>query len=66
MIDESRPKSPDPDIQGSYSAIQRAAKLVRERARINGTPLVYWRDGKVVLEYVPKDEPTSDNAQQVT
>jgi len=63
MIDENRPKSPDPDIQGSYPAILRAARLVRERARINGTPLVYWRDGKVVLEFVPKDEVQDPEAQ---
>ena len=63
MIDESRPKSSDPDIQGTYPAIVRAAKLVRERARINGTPLVYWRDGKVVLEYVSKGEPASGDTQ---
>lgn len=56
MIDENRPKSPDPDIQGSYPAILRAAKLVRERARLTGTPLVYWRDGKVVHEYVSEDD----------
>lgn len=31
-------------------ALKRSAKAAREMARMHGTPLVVWRDGKVVLE----------------
>ena len=31
-------------------ALRRAAKTARKTARIHGTPLYFWRDGKVVAE----------------
>jgi len=31
-------------------ALRRAARVARETARAHGTPLYFWRDGKVVAE----------------
>lgn len=33
-------------------ALRRAAKVARETCRRSGTPLILWRDGKVVREKV--------------
>ncbi len=45
-------KTNDPDLIGAEAALRRAARRAREIARSTGTPLVIWRDGKVVKEYV--------------
>lgn len=37
-------------------ALRRAAQDARELARLHGTPLVLWQDGKIVEEY---QSPTS-------
>jgi hypothetical protein len=36
------------DMAGSLQAMLRAAKRAREIARQTGTPLVIWRDGRIV------------------
>ncbi|MFT5240816.1 MAG: hypothetical protein ACI9OU_002075 [Candidatus Promineifilaceae bacterium] len=38
----------DPDIRGAEPALQRAALAARRIARITGTPLVIWKNGKIV------------------
>lgn len=48
---------PDPDMEKVYAALIRAGQRARAIARITGVPLVFWKDGKVVYEHVPKDEP---------
>jgi len=31
-------------------ALRRAARVARKTARLHGTPVYFWRDGKVVAE----------------
>jgi hypothetical protein len=31
-------------------ALRRAAKVARKTARTHGTPVYYWKDGKIVAE----------------
>jgi len=31
-------------------ALRRAVKVARETARMHGTPIYFWKDGKVVAE----------------
>ena len=40
----------DPDIRGVAPALQRAALAARRIAKITGTPLVIWKDGKIVRQ----------------
>ena len=42
----------DPDIRGAEPALQRAALAARRIARITGTPLIIWKDGKIVRKPV--------------
>ena len=42
------PMSMDPDLRGSYVAIQRAALQARQLAVQTGTDLIVVRDGKLV------------------
>ena len=42
----------DPDIRGVEPALQRAALAARRIAKITGTPLVIWKDGKIVRQYI--------------
>lgn len=58
MITPSSSK-PDPDMEKVYPALIRAGERARELARITGVPLVFEKDGKVVYEPVPKDEPSA-------
>lgn len=37
---------------GASRALRRAAKVARETSRRTNTPLILWRDGKVVREKV--------------
>ncbi len=41
-----------PFHEGVARAMRRAAKVARETSRRSGTPLILWRDGKVVREKV--------------
>ena len=67
-VDRSQPR--DPDFVGAEAAIRRAARRARDVARRTGTPLVLWRDGKVVhvhpdevelADRVAEDDPGSDD-----
>jgi hypothetical protein len=51
-VTRSQSKATDPDMVGAEAALRRAARRARETARSTGTPLVIWRDGKVVKESV--------------
>ena len=41
-------QSSDPDIRGSWQALNRAARKAREIAKATGTPLYVLRKGRVV------------------
>ncbi len=51
MKDKKR-KVSDPDIQGVGPALRRSAALAREIARKTGTPLVIYKDGKIVKKSI--------------
>jgi hypothetical protein len=51
-------KTTDPDMIGAEAALRRAARRARLVARQTGTPIVIWRDGRVVEEYVTDDAST--------
>jgi hypothetical protein len=40
--------SSDPDIQGSFAALKRAAKRAKQLAEATGTPLYVIKNGKIV------------------
>lgn len=52
-LDGRKKRKRDPDIAGAEAAFQRAVRRVRERAALNGRPIVVLRDGKIVEE-IPK------------
>jgi len=52
MIQQQRDKYPD--MQGSRTAMIRAARRAAEQAKQHGQPLVLWRNGQVV--HVMPDE----------
>ena len=52
MSTDLESKLPDPDMQGSYNALLRAARRAREIARQTNTPLIIVRDGVLVEEWV--------------
>ena len=43
-----RINSPDPDIRGTWPALQRAARKARQLAKSMGTPFYVMRRGKIV------------------
>ena len=43
-------KRPPDSLAGAGRALRRAALVARKTARIYGTPVYIWRDGKVVAE----------------
>jgi hypothetical protein len=52
-----RKQKPKPTLQTSKEfsdavgrALRRAAKVARKTARMHGTPIYIWKDGKVVAE----------------
>lgn len=47
---------PYPDMEGSRTAMIRAARRAAETARQHNQPLVLWRDGAIV-EVMPDDLP---------
>jgi len=51
-VTRTQSKATDPDFAGTEAALRRAALRAREIARRTGTPLVFWRDGRIVYEYV--------------
>lgn len=60
-MSETPASSGDSDTEKVYQALIRAGQDARELARATGVPLVFWKDGKIVYEYVPKDEYTIDS-----
>jgi hypothetical protein len=52
MTTRPSPRNADPDMIGAEAALRRAARRAREVARQKGTPVVVWRDGRVVQERV--------------
>ena len=53
-------RATDPDFAGTEEALRRAARRARDTARSTRTPLVIWRDGRLVKEHVdsgPADKP---------
>ncbi len=48
----------DRELAGVEAAMQRAAQRARKRAKDTGTPLVIYKDGRVVLQRV--DEETQE------
>jgi len=40
-------KSSDPDIQGSWPALLRAAKAARKLARVTGSPFYVLKNGRI-------------------
>ncbi len=53
----------DPDLARIEAALIRAGQRARETARTTKTPLVFYKDGKVVLEYV-EDDADQESAQK--
>jgi len=43
-------KRPSPLSASVGRALRRAARVARKTARAHGTPVYFWRDGKVVAE----------------
>lgn len=42
--------TPSPLSRAVGRALRRAAKVARKTARMHGTPIYIWKDGKVVAE----------------
>lgn len=51
MTDKEQ-KTKDADLEKADAALRRAASRAREIARQTGTPLIIYRDGEVVKEFV--------------
>jgi hypothetical protein len=51
-------KLPDADMQAVPAALYRSAQRAREIAVRTGTPLIVYRDGKVVEEWVELPDET--------
>ena len=49
----------DPDFAGAEIAMRRAAKKVREEARMHGRPIVVVREGRIVKEIPGPEEDES-------
>ncbi len=45
----------DPDLARVEAALLRAAQRARKRAKDTGTPLVIYKDGKIVLQRVDEE-----------
>jgi len=54
MIQQHRAKYPD--MEGSRTAMIRAARRAAEQAKQHGQPLVLWRDGRIAM-VMPDDLP---------
>ena len=49
---EEKKKVKDEDLEKVGDALRRAAARAREKARQTGTPLIIFKDGKVIKEKV--------------
>jgi hypothetical protein len=50
MKAKKQPSKSDECAKLVGQALRRAAKRARETARMHGTPIYVWRDGKIVAE----------------
>jgi hypothetical protein len=50
MKKERKKVTPTPLTRAVGRALRRAAKVARKTARMHGTPIYIWKDGKVVAE----------------
>lgn len=50
MKRKARPQTSKEISAGVGRALRRAAKVARKTARMHGTPIYIWKDGKVVAE----------------
>jgi len=50
MKQKSKKSSPSKFSIAVGRSLRRAAKLARKTARMHGTPIYVWKDGKVVAE----------------
>ncbi len=50
MKQTRKTKRPGQRLTPAGRALRRAARVARKIARAHGTPVYYWRDGKVVAE----------------
>lgn len=50
MITLNRSKLRKLPLTPAGKALRRSAKVARKTARMHGTPLIVWKDGKVVAE----------------
>jgi hypothetical protein len=50
MKTESKKIVPSPLTRAVGRALRRAAKVARKTARMHGTPVYVWKNGKVVAE----------------
>jgi hypothetical protein len=50
MKQSNQTKRPKPLLTPAGRALRRAARVARQTARLHGTPIYVWRDGKVVAE----------------
>ena len=47
---KTKTKRPSPFAAAVGRALHRSARVARKTARIHGTPIYVWKDGKVVAE----------------
>ncbi len=45
----------DPELAGVEAALRRAAQRARKTAKDTGTPLVIYKDGKIILQRVDEE-----------
>ena len=51
----------DPDLAKVEEALKRAGQTARKIARDTGTPLVLYKNGKIVLKNVDDEKPQAAN-----
>ena len=51
MKSQAKKIVPSPLTLAAGRALRRAAKVARKTARVHGTPIYVWKDGKVVAEW---------------
>jgi hypothetical protein len=44
----AKPKVPKTEFAACGRALRRAARVARKTAKMHGTPIIIWKDGKVV------------------
>lgn len=54
-MSEEKQQPKDPDLEKVGNALQRSALKAREIARQTGTPLVIYKNGRIVREWVDQN-----------